>query len=463
MFCFSFHSDFRFGQLYYSPRDSDAGVADADPIYTTNTTKGYLSDGNSHKITLNGGAGGDTFDVLRNKEILDLNGQSGDDTFVVRSFVYLELEVDGNTTSPDLEDVGLTGGEDDDLMDVLGDFSTKSEDPDYVVNSLVDIDGGTGNDRLIVVGTEYDDSYVVADGKVYGGGLSINFNSIESLEVTAAEGNDLISVLSTSPDFQTVLYGDLGSDTFVICPREVDPVVSKNLRGHRGIIEHSIVSGDDGYDGLLVEGIAVQVHDNDGNYSYVTVYEEDTTHVMDEDGTVFTEDGTAAYFSFWVYPTSKPVNGKLVVSVLSPNTGDADGNPYFYFDGVEDVSIELEWEAGDMSLREVTVKYNDAAERINTTDANLMITIDVVDLNTTADYFVATEQSIQPVNVKLLPQKLLGDAMSVTVVPPTDGELQESSRKVFQFTGSILTFLFHFFRLDCSGRQLCRARDQWNL
>ncbi len=50
-----------------------------------------------------------------------------------------------------------------------GDFSLRQDDPDYVVNSLVDIDGGTGYDLLVILGTEGKDSYVVADGQVYGG------------------------------------------------------------------------------------------------------------------------------------------------------------------------------------------------------------------------------------------------------------------------------------------------------
>jgi hypothetical protein len=40
-------------------------------------------------------------------------------------------------------------------------YKVKEEDPDYLINSLVDIDGGTGTDTLVVVGTEFDDSYVV--------------------------------------------------------------------------------------------------------------------------------------------------------------------------------------------------------------------------------------------------------------------------------------------------------------
>jgi hypothetical protein len=68
------------------------------------------------------------------------------------------------------------------------------------MNSLVDIDGGTGGNCLIIVGTEGDNSYVVADGKVYGDGLSINLGAIERVKLTTVEGNDMFSILSTSPD-----------------------------------------------------------------------------------------------------------------------------------------------------------------------------------------------------------------------------------------------------------------------
>ena len=124
-------------------------------------------------------------------------------------------------------------------------------------------------DTLFVQGTEEDDSYVVADGKVFGGGLTINFQNIEALEVDGLYGNDYIAVLSTPPTLNTTLYGNLGSDTFEICPRDVKPVTSKNLRGHRGILEHTIVStGDSEYDELRIAGVAVDVIDNDGNYGW---------------------------------------------------------------------------------------------------------------------------------------------------------------------------------------------------
>ena len=57
--------------------------------------------------------------------------------------------------------------------------------------------------RLVVVGTEADDSYVVTDGQVFGGGLTISYTNIEALEVTGEAGDDTITVLSTSPSLVT--------------------------------------------------------------------------------------------------------------------------------------------------------------------------------------------------------------------------------------------------------------------
>ncbi len=79
-----------------------ANVALSDPIATTLTTQGYLSDGNSHKISISGSGGNNFFDVLRNKNTLYLDGEAGDDTFVVQSFTALEINAD-------LGDLGIFG------------------------------------------------------------------------------------------------------------------------------------------------------------------------------------------------------------------------------------------------------------------------------------------------------------------------------------------------------------------
>ena len=125
----------------------------------------------------------DFFDVLRNKCILDLNGESGDDTFTVRSFiaVYNEAgELEYNTGIANLRggytknctaqkgmEEGCEHGQADEGDD--GFHVNPGEDlPNYLVNSLVDIDGGTGKNRMTVVGTENGDRYVIQDGAIFG-------------------------------------------------------------------------------------------------------------------------------------------------------------------------------------------------------------------------------------------------------------------------------------------------------
>ena len=95
----------------------------------------------------------------------------------------------------------------------------------------------------------------------------------------------------------------LGSDTFIITPRAVEPVVSKNLRGHRGIIEHAIVSlTDPDYNGLKIRGIQADVLDNDGDYGYISVVDQTKGyHLMSEDAGFGT-------FTFQIFPTRLPEN-----------------------------------------------------------------------------------------------------------------------------------------------------------
>ena len=53
-------------------------------------------------------------------------------------------------------------------------------------------------------------------------------------------------------------------------------MVSKNLRDHRGILEHSVSSLDPEYDGLYTKGVAVDILNNDGDYGgYVNVVEDE--------------------------------------------------------------------------------------------------------------------------------------------------------------------------------------------
>lgn len=122
--------------------------------------------------------------------MLDLNGDSDNDNFAVRSFAALPLNDDGTVINETQANVtiavcGKNGTNNSEEDFTCGDNNLLFEappEPDYVVNSLVDVDGGTGSDRLTIVGTEFADKYVIQDGKVFGGGLTVKFTNINFLD-----------------------------------------------------------------------------------------------------------------------------------------------------------------------------------------------------------------------------------------------------------------------------------------
>ena len=78
--------EFKIGQMFNAEQNESYGVSTDNPIHYTLTTKGFLSNGCSNPLTINGKYGDDTFDVLWNNFVLDLNGDSGNDKFTVCSF-----------------------------------------------------------------------------------------------------------------------------------------------------------------------------------------------------------------------------------------------------------------------------------------------------------------------------------------------------------------------------------------
>lgn len=87
--------------------------------------------------------------LKRNTDTVDLNGDSGNDTFVVRSFIALVIDANGEILGSDSKKVTAFGGDDEDNFEVKREapknenepdqelFKSRGEDPDYVVNSLV--------------------------------------------------------------------------------------------------------------------------------------------------------------------------------------------------------------------------------------------------------------------------------------------------------------------------------------
>jgi Ca2+-binding RTX toxin-like protein len=92
---------FQIGQIFGAKRDVAAGGLAADDVFPVliATTRGWLSPGSGAPLIAQGGAGNDQFTVYSNQAELRLEGDDGDDFFTVRAFalaVVLDTDTDGN-------------------------------------------------------------------------------------------------------------------------------------------------------------------------------------------------------------------------------------------------------------------------------------------------------------------------------------------------------------------------------
>ena len=276
---------FNVGQLYGEGDGHISFNTEFTPTLT-DTTRGMLSNGVSYATTINGGSGGDTFQILRNVAVLQLNGESGDDMFIVRTFLK-----EGDTTSDANTGINSGGG-----TNVV----------QYVVNAPVSIDGGTGFDTLVLVGTEADDVFVISKDGIWGAGRYITFVGVEKVDVDGAEGDDIFIVLSTSPDVITRIFGGLGSDTILV-GSAAPIVVADDLRGHSGIIEHSVESNLGNWAGIAVDGVVAEIGDNDE--ASVILSPTSGNLLVREQG------GTASY----TITLNRVPTGTVAVTVVAPN------------------------------------------------------------------------------------------------------------------------------------------------
>ncbi|MHC1764378.1 MAG: hypothetical protein AB9869_08735 [Verrucomicrobiia bacterium] len=244
---------FQVGQLYKSRRNAAAGVAFADAFATIETTRGYLSNGISNDMKIFGGEDNDEFVVYHNLAPLALFGNDGDDSFLIRAFA-------------------LAGSQEDlrERTDVSGDAG--ADLIQYAVNAPVYIDGGDGFDTIIVIGTEFNDDFVVTENGIYGAGLNVQFVRIEVVEVDGDAGDDRFFILGTRAGVLTKITGSLGSDTFFGNGPTPD-VVSNDLLGHSGLISHTVDSEnlDSEFAGIKVVGIAANVGDDEEPAIRITV------------------------------------------------------------------------------------------------------------------------------------------------------------------------------------------------
>lgn len=235
---------FQVGQVFGSSRNEKIGPDGSldpngnyaitpveDRFATIKTTLGYLSKGITLPAVLYGGDGNDKFSVYSNYADLRLEGEDGNDEFVIRAFAL----ADG-------VNVRLNGGAGDDIIQ-------------YNVNAPVSIDGGAGFDKVVVLGTELNDVFVITKDGVYGAGLTVRVANAEAIDVDGLEGDDTFYVLSTASDIVTTLIGGRGSDTFNVAGDVTKTVVSDDGNGSSGTVSHTVKSDDPRYNGLFVRGL----------------------------------------------------------------------------------------------------------------------------------------------------------------------------------------------------------------
>jgi hypothetical protein len=132
----------------------------------------------------------------------------------------------------------------------------------YNVNAPVAVDGGAGFDKLVVLGTEFADDIVITKTAIYGAGLNVRYTTIEVVEIDGLEGDDEFFVQSTAFGVAYRVIGGLGSDTINITGDVVEDIVTRELEGVSGTIDHLVTSPGDAlthrdplYDGLPVDGV----------------------------------------------------------------------------------------------------------------------------------------------------------------------------------------------------------------
>ena len=130
---------------------------------------------------------------------------------------------------------------------------------EYNLNAPVSIDGGSGFNKLVILGTEFADHIVVTAQAIYGVGLSVTYQNIQVLEIDALEGDDTIDVLSTAPGVETRVIGGLGNDTLNVGGDVVGDVFSKDIEGTSGTVNHQVTSADPNYNGLTANGVDLSV------------------------------------------------------------------------------------------------------------------------------------------------------------------------------------------------------------
>ncbi|UUT35874.1 hypothetical protein [Microbacterium elymi] len=129
----------------------------------------------------------------------------------------------------------------------------------YNINAPVSVDGGTGFNKMVVLGTEFADHIVVTAAAIYGAGIAVSYVNVQVVEVDALQGDDTIDVLSTALGVVTRVLGGLGSDVINVAGDVVGDVVSRDPNGTHSTINELVSSADPAYRNVVAAGTPVSV------------------------------------------------------------------------------------------------------------------------------------------------------------------------------------------------------------
>ena len=293
---------FQIGQIFGDKRDAAEGLLLDQDVFPNlvATTRGWLSAGIDAPMLVHGGTGDDEFTVYSNQSDLRLEGDDGNDLFTVRAFALAAVSSkdwngDGVINAADLDAVNVDSNGDgvinaadadetpgdwhDDVLltDANGvavprigskfsvakapDIRTGGGDDEvqYNMNAPLSVDGGTGFDKLLILGTEFADDFVITDKGIFGAGLNVSYSTVEVIEIDGLEGDDTFFVQSTAFGVAYRVIGGLGSDTINVASDVVGDIATSELEGLSGSVDHQVTSGDPLYDGLGIDGVNVNV------------------------------------------------------------------------------------------------------------------------------------------------------------------------------------------------------------
>ncbi len=238
-------------------------------VATVATTQGWLSRGNSAPLTAQGGTGNNVFTVYSNQAELHLEGDGGNNLFIIRGFALAQ-------TDPTTHNILLPGGCSTisapyclPMPVTTNGYSTSGKTDvrtgngnnqvEYNMNAPVSVDGGTGFNKLIILGTEFADHIVVTANGIFGAGMSVTYRNIQVIEIDALEGDDTIDVLSTPPGVAVRVIGGDGSNQINVAGDVNGNVYSQDINGTSSTINNKVLTSDQYYADLVIPGVAMSV------------------------------------------------------------------------------------------------------------------------------------------------------------------------------------------------------------